>query len=151
MSAAQQFQEMMASYDSHHQNRTNVMIHCFAVPAIYWSVIGLFWCLSLALGLSINLVWPLVIAVSLYYLTLSVRHGLFMSVITLLMVLSVQWIDMQQLPLLTLSIAVFVVMWLFQFWGHKIEGKKPSFLEDLRFLLIGPLWWANHFIKAKFH
>jgi uncharacterized membrane protein YGL010W len=30
--------------------------------------------------------------------------------------------------------------WIGQFYGHKIEGKKPSFLKDLEFLLIGPLW-----------
>jgi len=26
-----------------------------------------------------------------------------------------------------------------------VEGKKPSFLEDLQFLLIGPLWLL-HFV-----
>ena len=35
---------------------------------------------------------------------------------------------------------LFVVGWLFQFIGHKVEGKKPSFFEDLQFLLIGPAW-----------
>jgi uncharacterized membrane protein YGL010W len=37
-------------------------------------------------------------------------------------------------------IGVFVIAWIGQFYGHKIEGKKPSFLKDLQFLLIGPLW-----------
>ncbi len=37
-------------------------------------------------------------------------------------------------------IAIFVLAWIGQFIGHKIEGKKPSFLDDLRFLLIGPLF-----------
>jgi uncharacterized membrane protein YGL010W len=41
---------------------------------------------------------------------------------------------------LPLSVAVFVIAWIGQFIGHKIEGKKPSFFEDLRFLLIGPLF-----------
>ena len=35
---------------------------------------------------------------------------------------------------------IFVVAWIGQFIGHKIEGKKPSFFEDLQFLLIGPMW-----------
>ena len=30
--------------------------------------------------------------------------------------------------------------WIFQFIGHKIEGKKPSFFEDIQFLMIGPAW-----------
>jgi uncharacterized membrane protein YGL010W len=38
------------------------------------------------------------------------------------------------------SLAVFVVAWIGQFIGHKIEGKKPSFFDDVRFLLIGPLF-----------
>ena len=41
---------------------------------------------------------------------------------------------------LPLSIAIFVLAWIGQFIGHKIEGKKPSFFDDLRFLLIGPLF-----------
>jgi uncharacterized membrane protein YGL010W len=44
-------------------------------------------------------------------------------------------------------LALFVVMWVLQFIGHKIEGKKPSFFDDLRFLLIGPVWWWSHWLK----
>lgn len=35
---------------------------------------------------------------------------------------------------------VFVVAWIAQFIGHKFEGRKPSFLTDLVYLLIGPAW-----------
>lgn len=42
--------------------------------------------------------------------------------------------------LLSISVAVFVIAWIGQFIGHKIEGKKPSFFKDIQFLLIGPLW-----------
>jgi uncharacterized membrane protein YGL010W len=38
------------------------------------------------------------------------------------------------------SLIIFITGWIGQFWGHKIEGKKPSFAKDLQFLLIGPLW-----------
>jgi uncharacterized membrane protein YGL010W len=47
---------------------------------------------------------------------------------------------MPPMTVLPLSIAIFVVAWIGQFIGHKIEGKKPSFFDDLRFLLIGPLF-----------
>ena len=33
-----------------------------------------------------------------------------------------------------------MLAWIGQFIGHKIEGEKPSFFEDLQFLLIGPAW-----------
>ena len=36
--------------------------------------------------------------------------------------------------------AIFVAAWIAQFVGHKIEGKKPSFFEDLRFLWVSPLY-----------
>jgi uncharacterized membrane protein YGL010W len=45
--------------------------------------------------------------------------------------------------LLWLAIAVFVVAWIGQFIGHKIEGRKPSFFTDLSYLLVGPLWTLN--------
>ena len=47
-----------------------------------------------------------------------------------------------------LSLAIFIVAWIGQFIGHKIEGKKPSFFEDLQFLLIGPAWLLS-FIYNK--
>ncbi|MBW8811416.1 MAG: DUF962 domain-containing protein, partial [Lysobacter sp.] len=42
--------------------------------------------------------------------------------------------------LLWSAVGVFVIAWIAQFIGHKIEGKKPSFLTDLTYLLIGPAW-----------
>jgi uncharacterized membrane protein YGL010W len=45
--------------------------------------------------------------------------------------------------------SIFVVAWIGQFVGHKIEGKKPSFFEDLQFLLIGPAWVVNSLMGGK--
>lgn len=47
------------------------------------------------------------------------------------------------------SIFLFVAAWIGQFIGHAIEGKKPSFLQDLQFLLIGPAWLL-HFVFEKY-
>ena len=33
------------------------------------------------------------------------------------------------------SLSLFIFAWVGQFYGHKIEGKKPSFLKDLQFLI----------------
>ena len=54
------------------------------------------------------------------------------------------------MTVLPVSIAVFVVAWIGQFIGHKIEGKKPSFFDDLRFLLIGPLFVLG-FLYRRMH
>jgi uncharacterized membrane protein YGL010W len=52
------------------------------------------------------------------------------------------------LPLWATSLILFSIAWVGQFWGHKVEGKKPSFLKDVQFLLIGPVWLLS-FIYRK--
>jgi uncharacterized membrane protein YGL010W len=47
-----------------------------------------------------------------------------------------------------ICLVLFVLAWIGQFVGHKIEGKKPSFFQDVVFLLIGPAWLL-HFIYKK--
>jgi len=42
-----------------------------------------------------------------------------------------------------LAAAMFSVGWGFQFVGHAFEGKKPSFVEDKRALLVGLMWWSQ--------
>jgi uncharacterized membrane protein YGL010W len=64
-----------------------------------------------------------------------------MAVISALAVVIVQSLGSALLPV---SVAVFVLAWVAQFVGHKIEGKKPSFFEDLQYLWVGPL-----FVLAK--
>ena len=44
---------------------------------------------------------------------------------------------------LPLAAGMFTVGWAFQFAGHAFEGKKPSFVDDKRALLVGLLWWAE--------
>jgi uncharacterized membrane protein YGL010W len=47
------------------------------------------------------------------------------------------------------ALIIFTLAWLGQFYGHKIEGKKPSFIKDLQFLLIGPAWLLG-FVYQRF-
>ena len=53
------------------------------------------------------------------------------------------------LSLFYFSLGIFVVTWIGQFYGHKLEGKKPSFFKDLQFLLIGPAWVFEKLAKKK--
>ncbi|HXD93427.1 MAG TPA: Mpo1-like protein, partial [Bacteroidia bacterium] len=46
-----------------------------------------------------------------------------------------------------MSILIFILAWIAQFYGHNIEGKKPSFLKDVQFLLIGPAWIMSFLLK----
>ena len=54
-----------------------------------------------------------------------------------------------QMSLWKVSGVIFVNAWIVQFYGHKIEGKKPSFLDDIKFLLVGPAWILDHVFKSK--
>ncbi len=60
-----------------------------------------------------------------------------MLAMTAIMLLVGQWLDTALLPV---SLGIFIISWVFQFIGHAIEGKKPSFFQDIQYLLIGPLW-----------
>ena len=44
-------------------------------------------------------------------------------------------------------VALFIFSWIIQFIGHEIEGKKPAFVKDLKFLLIGPAWLLSFIYK----
>ena len=84
-----------------------------------------------------------------YYLRLSKTLALGMLIISLLFAGIIDFISLNSKPtLLYLYLGIFILAWVGQFIGHKIEGKKPSFFEDLQFLLIGPAWLLS-FIYNK--
>ena len=123
---------LLARYGESHRNPVNELIHIVCIPAIVFSLLGMLWALHPAVAL-------LVAAAALaYYVTLSRAFALGMGVMVGAMLLVLAMLpDGTVLPT---AIGVFVAAWLGQFIGHHIEGKKPSFFDDLRFLLIGPLF-----------
>ncbi|MFM5584628.1 DUF962 domain-containing protein [Aeromonas veronii] len=131
-------EEWFAQYGQSHRNPINVTIHKLAVPGIYLCSLALLWCLPHG-PLPELLNWAVVAAIPvlLFYLQLSFSLFAGMAGLTALGL----WICHQwQGPLLWPAVAAFVILWIAQFVGHKIEGKRPSFLADLQFLLIGPAW-----------
>lgn len=123
---------LLARYAESHQHRVNELMHCVCVPAIVLALLGLLWAASPVAAVAV------VVAVLVYYLTLSsaLAAGMLVMASAMLLLLAA-------LPagaVLPVSAGIFVVAWIGQFAGHHIEGKKPSFLEDIRFLLIGPLF-----------
>lgn len=134
----------LAHYSADHQNETNKLIHTFAVPAIVWSVIALIWCIPVFGTLFKSGVWAALamFAAWMFYYRQSrpIGYGMlamFFSMACLCRLVE-QSFGLQ--ALLYAAIGVFVVAWIAQFIGHKIEGKKPSFFTDLVYLLIGPVW-----------
>ncbi|MGB9038762.1 MAG: Mpo1-like protein, partial [Acinetobacter calcoaceticus] len=120
--------EWFDEYSESHQNPTNKQIHWLCVPAILFSIIGIIAHFS-ALLTALLLVLTLV-----FYARLDLVLAVAMAALLVVMA----WL-IYTLPVgVGFYIAIFVVAWVGQFYGHKIEGKKPSFFKDLQFLLIGP-------------
>ena len=47
-----------------------------------------------------------------------------------------------------IALGALVVGWVFQLVGHRFEGTKPKFLENLVYLLIGPLYFFEEIFDS---
>lgn len=147
---------LFSEYAESHQNSTNKTIHWICVPLIFWSILGF---ISLIpsphifieyFGMISIVSLVAIFLVTFFYFRLSWRIALIMVFIMFLMEHLVYFINIEfQHKSWIFFLSVFVLSWIGQFYGHKIEGKKPSFLKDLQFLLVGPIWLL-HFILKKF-
>jgi len=137
---------LLDEYGESHQNLVNKIIHWIAVPAIVWTVVALLWSIPFPFEIGVEVVpvnWATIslLLAQVYWFRLSVSLGLGLLLFNTLMIqLTVLVPQVITLPLWQLALMVFVGAWVLQFIGHAIEGKRPSFLKDLQFLLIGPAW-----------
>ena len=129
--SARKVDQLLAHYEESHRNPTNEAIHFVAIPLIMLSLLGLLFAIHPWVA------YGFVLASMVYYARLSAVFLLAMAVISALGLLLVQALGSRVLPV---SVAVFVAAWIAQFVGHRIEGKKPSFFEDLQYLWIGPIF-----------
>ncbi|OYV33831.1 MAG: hypothetical protein B7Z80_22935 [Rhodospirillales bacterium 20-64-7] len=133
---------MIEHYALSHKNPRNELIHCVCVPAIVFAVLGLLYTVSLALAL-IGMVAAIV-----YYARLSTQAATEMAIMLMVM-LAVWSLFGNTHHIAPAALVIFVVAWIGQFIGHYYEGAKPSFLEDLQYLMIGPLFVIS-ILKRKF-
>ena len=146
-------------YAESHQNPTNKIIHWICVPLIVFSLLGLVWSIPFPhldfLGRFNGFVnWAsFLIAFSIYYY---LKLSPVLSYIMLLVIglFSTGIVTLEKLhanqgwpPPYQVCLLIFVLAWIGQFIGHEIEGKKPSFLDDVKFLLIGPIWLLHFLLK----
>jgi uncharacterized membrane protein YGL010W len=138
--------QWLSEYGDSHRNPTNKALHWVCVPVILWSVLGLLWITPFpgaarAAFPAANWAGVVVFAGLIYYASLSLRLALGALPLLLLVLWSIDALDRSALaPLWLVCVGLFVLAWIGQFIGHAIEGKRPSFLKDLQFLMIGPLW-----------
>lgn len=132
--------QWLHEYTLSHRNPVNKRVHWICVPLIVLSVALALKTIPLG-SAAVNATTLVGVLALLYYLVLSWRLGIGMALVfgaLYALVLAMEaalgaW-------LLPAAIVIFAVSWIGQFIGHHIEGKRPAFLKDLQFLLIGPLW-----------
>jgi uncharacterized membrane protein YGL010W len=123
--------QLLERYGESHRNPANKAIHWICVPLITWSVLAALWAWSpIAAYVGIGLALA-------FYVWLSPPIALGMFAVVALMVYPLTILGTN---VLAIAGVVFVLAWIGQFIGHMIEGRKPSFFEDVKFLLIGPAW-----------
>lgn len=140
--------EWLAEYGDSHKNETNKVIHWICVPAIFFSIVGIFYGVKLPFWLGnfrMNVAEILLLIVIIYYSLLSRTIWVGMLLFAFACLGLSQIIESSGIiPLWLCCLLIFVFAWIGQFYGHKVEGEKPSFLKDLQFLLIGPAWLMSH-------
>ena len=133
-----------ASYSDDHRNGANQRIHVVCVPLILWSVVALLWCIPSPTPMLRDGVFAglAMVLAALFYYRHSRNLGLGMALVFVVLGLLTRGLygALGAQALAIVAAAVFVVAWVGQFIGHKLEGRKPSFLTDITYLLIGPAW-----------
>lgn len=144
---------LLTEYGESHQNPTNKAVHWICVPVIVWTIAALIWSLptpsifqSIA---NFNWLTLVLIGALIYYVMISWRLAIGFALFVLLCLWLIVFYEQTfAQPLWQFALGLFVVAWIGQFWGHRVEGKKPSFFKDVQFLLIGPAWLL-HFLYKK--
>jgi len=146
-------QQWFDEYGESHLNPTNKLIHWICVPLIFLTVVGLLSLVKIpgiensnsGVGPYIHLGTVILLLGLLFYLRLSFKIMLGMLLISSLVLYILKLVNLSFLEnAWMVYFIIFVLAWIGQFIGHHIEGKKPSFLKDLQFLLIGPGWLLSH-------
>lgn len=144
-------QQWLSEYGESHKDHTNKTIHWICVPSIFFSITGLLYSIKLPFaisGITLNVAMVVMILAVFYYFSLSRTLWIGMLLFAVFCLWLSNLIESSGImPLWLFCVIIFVVAWIGQFYGHKIEGKKPSFFKDIQFLMIGPAWLMSFIYK----
>ena len=154
----------LENYAESHRHPVNQIVHMICVPVIFFATVGLGWGISPARLLPtaaaavpswINLATLAILPALFFYARLGLRSFLTGALWVAVSVSGCAVLQARGAPLLGLSLAAWLLAWVAQFYGHHVEGAKPSFSDDLVFLLIGPLFvqeeWARRLGRHPVH
>ncbi|MBT8445567.1 MAG: DUF962 domain-containing protein [Gammaproteobacteria bacterium] len=138
--------EWFELYGASHRNPLNEAVHWICVPLIVYSLVGLLSLIPVAMVPAGAASWlhpgTALLGLGLvFFLLLSLPITAGMLVFSAVILALVAWTNgALGNSAWAVYAAVFVGAWIGQFIGHKVEGAKPSFFDDVKFLLIGPAW-----------
>jgi uncharacterized membrane protein YGL010W len=136
-------EQYLTQYAAYHRDRRNIATHFVGVPMIVFAVVLALAVVSIPAGpVPVTLAAIASIAASVYYLRLDLTLGATMAIVLFLMCAAASEVTHRAgtAASLGLAAAIFVAGWAIQFLGHKFEGMKPAFFDDVKQLLIGPLF-----------
>lgn len=136
---------LINEYSGSHQNPTNQLIHFYCVPVIFFNVFAVIYALTPWFVTA-----AIVFATLIFYLRF-MRSFLPHMIVLYAVVLGISAIFAGHPAFVPVNVALFVVAWIGQFYGHKVEGKKPSFFKDVFFLLVGPAWVSEKMRQKIVH
>ena len=143
--------DWLDAYGESHQNPINKKIHWICVPIIMLTLLGLLSLIEFNFTqyYKINLAGILIILAIIFYirLSISITVGMILFSGWCIQIINTLESSYDSYELFKIYTIVFIIAWIGQFIGHKIEGKKPSFFDDLKFLLIGPAWLLSFIYK----
>ena len=137
-------EEQITQYAAYHRDRRNIATHFVGVPMI---VFGVVLALAQILVGPVHLGWIGILVASVYFLILDRPLGIAMVVYLLVNVIVASVVAAKTSIGAGFGIAAvfFVVGWIIQFIGHRFEGVKPAFTDDIMGLIIGPLFIVTEF------
>ncbi len=131
--------ELFTEYGSYHADGRNRACHAVGIPLILLGTMGM---LHLATLGPIDLAIVAGLATLLYYAFIDPRGALISTVL-----FAVIYEIAIRLPW-QIALGALVVGWVFQLVGHRFEGTKPKFMENLVYLLIGPLYFFEEIFDS---
>jgi uncharacterized membrane protein YGL010W len=136
-------EQNLTQYAAYHRDRRNIATHFAGIPMILFAIVAALAVTGIPVGgITVTLAAIVSIASALYYLRQDLAMGTAMAVVLFLFCAAASELEgrLGTGGLLALAAVLFVGGWALQFLGHRFEGMKPAFYDDLMQLMVGPLF-----------
>ena len=144
------FVERMAAYAAEHRQTRTRLTHFVGVPLIVLAVLVLLAMVHIDLGPATADLALVLVAVALG--SCAAQHaavGAMLALLVLPLLLLAEWLAAQPpAQALGWALGLFVVGWAVQLVGHRFEGNRPAFLDNLAHLVIAPAYLTAELLFA---